>query len=350
MSTAQYLVPGYAHCRPLQHRPGFAEQGSVPQVSHPVPQHQAHANAFTCPPLAHALANTVVTFASEGLAISTRSNYARSWRLFNSFISELQIPVQLPVDTSVITLFVAYLYNEGYMSSSIRSHLSAIAFSNRVSGYPSPTDSFLFSKMLRGVSSHTVQNEQRYPITLPILHNILSVAQHVTQSVYHCTLFSAMCATAFMHSYAVVKCATHRTTCLDNLSIHPSGQAVMITFYSFEYNISKRPFIINITAKTDPCPVSLLLQYLQLQGNRPGSLFCTADGQPVPRATFSNWLNAGLCLLRLPQANYKIHSFCIGAATWALLQGKTESEIQILGRWSSSAFKKYLRLSAGTSL
>ena len=178
MSTAQYLVPGYAHCRPQQHRPGFAEQGSVPQVSHPVAQHQAHTSAFTCPPLAHALANTVVTLASEGLAISTRSNYARSWRLFNSFISELQIPIQLPVDTSVITLFVAYLYNEGHMSSSNRSHLSAIAFSHEVSGYPSPTDSFLISKMLRGVSSHTVQMTKDTPslylfsITFCLLHNM----------------------------------------------------------------------------------------------------------------------------------------------------------------------------------
>ena len=144
-------------------------------------------------------------------------------------------------------------------SSSIRSDLSAIAFSHKVSGYPSPTDSFLISKMLRGVSSHTVQNDQRYHITLPILHDILSVAQHVTQSVYHCTLFSAMCATAF---YAFLRCGemcnSPPNLYLDNVTIHPSGQALMITFYSFKYNISKRPFIINITSKTAPCPVSVV--------------------------------------------------------------------------------------------
>jgi hypothetical protein len=41
---------------------------------------------------------------------------------------------------------------------------------------------------------------------------------------------------------------------------------------------------------------------------------------------------------------YKAHSFRIGAATHAASRGYSDQDIQIMGRWHSDAFKKYIRI------
>ena len=46
--------------------------------------------------------------------------------------------------------------------------------------------------------------------------------------------------------------------------------------------------------------------------------------------------------------NLNTHSFCIGGATAASAAGIPDSTIQILGRWSSNAFKNYIRFSDDT--
>ena len=40
------------------------------------------------------------------------------------------------------------------------------------------------------------------------------------------------------------------------------------------------------------------------------------------------------------------HSFRIGAATFAATQGYTAQQIQAMGRWKSSAFQRYVRVSS----
>ena len=47
--------------------------------------------------------------------------------------------------------------------------------------------------------------------------------------------------------------------------------------------------------------------------------------------------------LELPEDNYAGHSFRIGAATSAALAGIEDSTIQLLGRWQSGAFLRYIR-------
>ena len=38
------------------------------------------------------------------------------------------------------------------------------------------------------------------------------------------------------------------------------------------------------------------------------------------------------------------HSFRLGAATYALMRGYSHDQIQVMGRWNSTAFKNYLRV------
>ena len=95
------------------------------------------------------------------------------------------------------------------------------------------------------------------------------------------------------------------------------------------------------------CPVTILLQYIQLQGSRPGPLFHWANGTPLTRTRFVDEVRKALTEAGLPEHHYAGHSFRIGAATTAAVAGLEDSTIQTLGRWKSAAFLTYIRMSTG---
>ena len=59
---------------------------------------------------------------------------------------------------------------------------------------------------------------------------------------------------------------------------------------------------------------------------------------------FVEQLNRALRFCNLDPALYKLHSFRIGAATWAAAKGFSDTQIRQLGRWKSNAFLKYIRV------
>ena len=187
----------------------------------------------------------------------------------------------------------------------------------------------------------------RYPITLPILRSLLSVLPQIAKSHYCSVMYSAMMSTAF---YAFLRCSEmcqsqHNIQYHQVFISHDRSHAEII-FHHFKHNVQNRPFIIRIDAKPVHCPVKTLTTYMTLRGSQPGYLFCAPDGKPVSRTALISVLNTALKILKLPNSHYKLHSVRIGAATAALLNGKSEAEIQVLGRWSSSAFRRYIRLGA----
>ena len=92
------------------------------------------------------------------------------------------------------------------------------------------------------------------------------------------------------------------------------------------------------------CPVKLLSRFLDMRGNGPGPLFTEVDGSPVSRTTFSNQLSLAVQFCGLDSSRYKGQSFRIGAASHAADRGFSDSQICLLGRWKSIAFRKYIRI------
>ncbi|RXN14169.1 poly [Labeo rohita] len=65
--------------------------------------------------------------------------------------------------------------------------------------------------------------------------------------------------------------------------------------------------------------------------------------RPATRFWFQKHLKSVLLLSGTPADNFSSHSFRIGAATTAAQKGLSQQQIQALGRWSSEAFKSYIR-------
>ena len=91
------------------------------------------------------------------------------------------------------------------------------------------------------------------------------------------------------------------------------------------------------------CPISAMLAYLAIRPPTAGPLFTFQDGTPLTRDQLVTHLRQALCQLNVNATGFSGHSFRIGAATAAARAGLSDSLIQSLGRWKSSAFTAYIR-------
>ena len=97
------------------------------------------------------------------------------------------------------------------------------------------------------------------------------------------------------------------------------------------------------TTGTHLCPVASVLSYIASRGTEQYPFFLDSQVRPITKTYFIRELRKVISALGLPQQQFTGHSFRIGAATSADMAGVEDSTIQILGRWSSAAFLRYIR-------
>ena len=93
----------------------------------------------------------------------------------------------------------------------------------------------------------------------------------------------------------------------------------------------------------DICPVAAVLGYIAARGDSPGPFFVDSRSRPVLKSSFVQAVRGVIASLGLPQDQFAGHSFWIGAVTAAAMAGAEDSTIQLLGRWHSTAFLRYVR-------
>ena len=107
----------------------------------------------------------------------------------------------------------------------------------------------------------------------------------------------------------------------------------------------RQGFTLRISRTNGPlCPFSSMVNYLSMRAQLgPGPLFVLTNGQFLTRDHIV--LVLARAFPHIPSIFMGSHSFRIGGATRLCALGVPDATIQILGRWSSAAFKKYLHLS-----
>jgi hypothetical protein len=97
------------------------------------------------------------------------------------------------------------------------------------------------------------------------------------------------------------------------------------------------------------CAFCAMVEYMHLRLRHVSSdienlpLFVTPDGQPLTKSYMVSVTRLLLGLSGFNPALYSGHSFRAGAATTAGDKHFNEWELQMLGRWSSTAYSLYLR-------
>ena len=96
---------------------------------------------------------------------------------------------------------------------------------------------------------------------------------------------------------------------------------------------------------TELYPACFLREFLSVRGVVPVTLSTYPDGLPMLRVEFDASLKQLLHFCGYDTIAFKSHSFRIGAAIAAASRGDSDAQILAAGRWTSDAFKKYIRFS-----
>ena len=106
---------------------------------------------------------------------STEQNYLCIWRKFNNFIIKLDVKPMSWEDR--ISLFGAYLVDNGLQSSSLRSYISAIKTILFEDGYVLDTDKVLLSSLIKACQLINDHVKTRLPIRQKLLEILLFEVQ-----------------------------------------------------------------------------------------------------------------------------------------------------------------------------
>lgn len=233
--------------------------------------------------------------------------------------------------------FIAHLFESGLAPATITTHVAAISFWHDLHQWPNPTRHPLVQKLLMGARNSRHPPLLRAPITIPLLRQLLLSLSHDSFSSYMAALLAAVFTLAF---YAFLRVgeftSSPHTLFLADCQLSP-GLSVTLSFRSFKFSRSHSPHLIIPNTGHDLCPVHHLTRYLQLRRFRPGPLFLDEDGHPLTSKLFSSLLHQA-CVIA------GIDSTRIGAATTAAALGIPSDVIQRMGRWSSQAFTRYIRV------
>ena len=101
--------------------------------------------------------------------------------------------------------------------------------------------------------------------------------------------------------------------------------------------------IVLARANSAICPVSAITSYLWSRGDKEGPLFVDGEFSPISKSKLTSKLKSSLMKCGI-WGNYTLHSFRVGAASTAAALGFPEYLLKALGRWSSDAYKVYIKL------
>ena len=294
----------------------------------------------------------------SALAPSSQRTYSSAQHRYINFCSSFSL-TPLPLCEHQICQFASYLANQGLSHSTIKSYISAIRHLQISHGLPDPgiPDMPKLEGVMKGIKATQARSNttspKRLPITTDILGQIYSIWEAEGPLQDHKMLWAAVTLSffGFLRSGEVT---VPSDTGFD-ASVH-------FTFEDIAVDNALNPSFLKIrlkASKTDPfrrgvdivvgrtgnklCPVTAMLAYLAVRGNGPGFLFRFQDGKLLTKNCFVDAVRATLLRLGLNPKKYSGHSFRIGAATTAGACGLSDSIIQMLGRWSSSAYLVYIR-------
>ena len=263
----------------------------------------------------------------------------------------------LPLTNESQTAFAAYLA-QSVSAATVRSYLAAVGFYQIRAGLADPSLNspprlpYVLKGIQRSHRSQSYTRGKRLPVTPELLMKI-----HTSWSQSPLTYDKIMLWAAFsMGFFGFLRSGefTHSPS-------QPHSECALMTG---DVSIDSRdnPQVLTVRlrkSKTDPygsgtyihmgrtgtqlCPVSAVLAYLAIRPPTEGPLFIFNNGTPLSRNQLVRHLREALSQIGVDVNKYSGHSFRIGAATTAAAAGLSDSFIQTLGRWKSSAFTAYIR-------
>ena len=318
----------------------------------PIPQHLMHT-------LSHA--------ANYSLTKQTWSVYRTAQKMLYRCCTETNSRFSLPLTNADILTFTAWLLDRGVKSSTISSYLSGLRQVHLSKGVDIPLiRSDLISQVLKGQSHLDSISSKHKPTRLPVSPTILRILKleinNSPLSKLDKRLTWLLCTLAFHGSFRIIELLskTKRTFdpdfCLlgNDVTLKPfihNNSSISILSITVKSPKAGRPHTLDIVdvfpTNTDLCPVKAYIALVKSNPTPDKTLpfFTLADGSPYSSPEFNSHLKLWLSKYIDPSFGYiSGHSFRAGIPSILGNLGFIDSDIKLVGRWSSNAFQTYLKL------
>jgi hypothetical protein len=299
-----------------------------------------------------------------GAAVSdnTQISYKTGLAMFEKYCYQIfKSPPVYPASVTQILYFVAWLHSQNKSHNTINTYLAGISYHHRIRNFDDPTQFFIVKKLLKGAQHVSGKPDLRLPITPNILSQLVGALRHTVLCKYNRRMLAAMFTLSFFAFLRIgeitaksSKASQKNLLQLHNISFEPQrkGSLLILTLHHFKHHDSCRPVCLQISPQNDRsiCPVRSMSKYLKIRGNSNGPLFTMGSSLPVTSSFYSSELQNAISFIGLDCRRYKSHSFRIGAASHAFQSKIPEDQIRLMGRWNSSAVKRYFRIPVFNSL
>ena len=277
---------------------------------------------------------------------------------FHSFCTTYNVLNPFPLSEQLLCTFAAFLADQGLAPQTIKSYLAAVRNMQITLGFPDPREKSslpLLKRVQAGISRLRMLKGSppriRLPITVHILNKIKSSL--VTSPNSDKVVLWAIASSAFFGFFRLGELLPDSLASFDpatglvwgDVAVDSHSNPLMIQFHLKKSKCDQYGSGSNIVVGRTGnvlCPVTAILQYIKIRGDRPGPFFLDSSHTAVTKSQFIAQIREILSALGLPQHQYAGHSFRIGAATTAAAMGVEDSMIQALGRWHSAAFLQYI--------
>ncbi len=256
-----------------------------------------------------------------------------------------------PISTGSLALFITHLDMAGYAASTISTYVSSISFVHKLAGCTDPANTFLIRKLLEALPKAAPSHLPRLPITMELLVS-LQQAINWLYSTYDRALLQSVFSLAF-HLCARIgepTVSNNNTTNVlycDQLSItryHGKVTKLTVSFRNYKHKEPRSQVLCVIQPVSGQyCHIKYLAEYLEVRPKITGMFFVKRDGRPLHSSEVSAALDRCLLYLGRDSSRYSTHSFRSGGATEAAIQGASDAQLHMLGRWKSNAFLSYVR-------
>lgn len=283
---------------------------------------------------------------------NTNNVYENALNSFENFRSEFEMGCIWPPPIEHIINFIAYLSKMGYSATTAKTYISGINHKLKINNWGSCTDYFIVEKMLNGMTRLDKKEDTRKPITMSILKRILSVLHTVCNSFYEAIMFKSAFSLAFFGFLRigeisfVNKCTEQHIVNISDIELDEDRFEVSVKISSSKTDQfgKSTTLVLSKVSDNEVCVYKHLKSYLNIRPNVQGQLFCHLNHKKLTRFQFLSVMKLALKFLNLNPDDFNTHSLRIGAATNAYIEGKSDEEIKIMGRWKSNSFKTYIRI------
>ncbi|XP_061178924.1 uncharacterized protein LOC133187541 [Saccostrea echinata] len=303
------------------------------------------------------LVNSTSKLLDAAMSKNTQVSYEVALNAYHKFFrANFSTSPTFPSQLNHIMSFIAWLYQHKKSYNTINTYVAGISYYHKIHGLSDPTQFFVIKKLLKGAQHLSNAPDIRLPITPHILFKLVHALKHTVAGKFSRRLLTAMftlCFFAFLRVGEVtvksLKNSSRNLVHLKNLSFDPvrgRPKSMTLTLRHFKHHDSGRPVSLQIAAQTckNICPVKAMQKYLSVRSKCQGPLFSFDGQKPINQAYFTNELKNALSFVGLDTTKYKSHSFRIGAASYAFQCKIPEDKIRLMGRWNSSAIRRYFRI------